>query len=107
MAKASQAFDSLKSALACAALLVLPDFDILFEVECDACGQGLGAVLMQSRRPIAYFSRALHGRHLLLSTYKKEMLALVMAVQKWRHYLMGRTSVVHTDHSTLKLLWDQ
>ena len=55
-------------------------------------------------RPIAFFSQALHGRNLLLSKYAKEMLALVLAIQKWRSYLLGQTFVVRTDHQSLKLL---
>jgi hypothetical protein len=62
---------------------------------------------MQSHRPIVYFSQALHGRNLALSTYDKEMLALVTAVRKWRPYLLGHRFVVRTDHRSLKFLWDQ
>jgi hypothetical protein len=62
---------------------------------------------MQSHRPIAYFSQALHGRNLAFSTYDKEMLALVTAVHKWRPYLLGHRFVVRTDHRSLKFLWDQ
>jgi hypothetical protein len=87
--------------------LALPDFPQQFIIECDASGLGIGPVLMQARRPIAYFSQALHGRNLVLSTYEKEMLALVTAVQKWRTYLLGHRFVVRTDHHSLKFLWDQ
>ncbi|KAL5768771.1 hypothetical protein ACOSQ2_015554 [Xanthoceras sorbifolium] len=65
-----------------------------------------GAVLLQEK-PVAYFSHALRGRHLLLSTYEKEMLALVMAMQKWRPYLIGRQFGVRTDHQSLKHLWNK
>lgn len=67
----------------------------------------MGVALVQGKQTIAYFSKAIHGRLLLLPTYKKEMLPLVLAVQKWRHYLLGRSFVVRTNHSSLKYLWDQ
>jgi hypothetical protein len=83
--EAEDSFLRLKKAMTEAPVLALPDFSQQFIIECDASGLGIGAVLMQSHRPIAYFSQALHGRNLALSTYDKEMLALVTTVQKWRH----------------------
>ena len=85
---ADEAFKKLKIAMTQAPILSLPDFSKLFIIECDASGVGIGAILLQDR-PIAYFSQALHGKN-LLSTYEKEILALVIAVQKWRPYLLGR-----------------
>jgi hypothetical protein len=103
----SDSFDRLKEAMTKAAVLALPDFSKTFVIECDASGIGIGAVLMQDRRPIAYFSQTLHGRNLSLSTYGKEMLALVTAIQRWCPYLLGQRFVVQTDHRSLKYLWDQ
>lgn len=91
------AFDKLKQAMVQAPVLALPDFSREFVVECDASIVGIGAVLHQ----------ALQGKQLLLSTYKKEILALVMAVQKWRPYFLGRHFVVQSDHHNLKYLWSQ
>lgn len=62
---------------------------------------------MQNRSPIAHFSTGLKGRTLSLSTYEKELMALVLAVQKWRPCLLGRSFLVRTDHRSLKLLWEQ
>lgn len=62
----------------------MPDFSKTFVVECDASKDALGVVLMQEGRPLAYLSQALKGKNLFLSTYEKEFLALVLAVQKWR-----------------------
>jgi hypothetical protein len=104
---AEHAFEELKKAMTRAPILALPDFSKGFVVECDACESGIGAVLMQERRPIAYFSQALQGRNLQLSTYEKEMLALVKAVQKWRLYLLGSHFVIRTDHQSLQYLWQQ
>lgn len=85
-------------------VLALLDFTKEFIVECDASGTGIGAVLQQLGRSIAYTSKALSGRNLGLSTYEKEMLAMVHVVLKWRTYLLGRHFKVKTDHHSLKYL---
>jgi len=61
-------------------VLTLPDFSQPFEIECDASRRGVEAVLMQNKRPIAYFSKALSKSNLSKSTYEKELMALVLAV---------------------------
>jgi len=104
---ATEAFLRLKEAVTSPPVLRLPDFTKPFIVECDACGTGFGAILMQEGRPIAFFSHALKGRALFLSTYEKELLSLVSAVQKWRPYLLGQLFVVKTNHQSLKYLLEQ
>ena len=64
-------------------------------------------ILSQNNQPIAYYSEALKGKSKLLSTYDKEMLAVVKAVRKWRPYLLGRAFVIKTDHRSLKYLLEQ
>ena len=103
---AESAFQKLKDAMTGAPVLALPDFSQQFVVECDASGAGVGAVLRQDR-PIAFHSQALQGKNLLMSTYEKEMLALVIAVRKWKHYLLGRKFIVRTDQKSLQYLWSQ
>ena len=76
-------------------------------MECDASGLGIGAVLMQEGRPIAYFSKKLSGVTLKYPTYDKELYALVRALETWQHYLWPKEFVIHTDHESLKHLKGQ
>ena len=62
---------------------------------------------MQDQKPIAFHSQVLKGRSLVLSTYEKEFLAVVVAVQKWRHYLVGKPFVIKTYQQSHKYLLDQ
>lgn len=100
--EATQAFQQLKRVMTTPPVLVLPDFNLPFEVECDAAGRGIGAVLMQQKKPIAFFSKALSDGNLAKSVYEKELMALVLSIQHWRHYLLGKEFVVYTDHKSLK-----
>ncbi|CAN0904661.1 Retrovirus-related Pol polyprotein from transposon 17.6 [Linum grandiflorum] len=102
-----EAFKNLKTAITTAPVLRLPDFTQPFVVECDACANRVGAFLMQEGRAIAYFSQAIQGKSLLLSVYEKEMLALALAVKRWRPYLLGCKFVIRTDQRSLKYLLEQ
>jgi hypothetical protein len=82
-----QAFVALKEALTSAPVLALPDFTKPFVVETDASGYGIGAVLMQNGHPLAFLSKALGPKSRGLSTYEKEYMAILMALEQWRSYL--------------------
>ena len=101
------AFNMLKEKLCNVPLLVLPNFEKTFEIECDASGIGIGAVLMQNQRPISYFIEKLSGEPLKYPTYNKKLYALVRALQTWQHYLWPKEFVIHTDHESLKHLKGQ
>jgi len=87
--------------------LAMPDFSKPFVIETDASGLQIGAVLMQEGHPVAYFSKALAQKHHNLSAYGKELMAVVLAVEKWRPYLLGRHFVIKTDHSVLSIFWNK
>ncbi|GMI63963.1 hypothetical protein HRI_000065600 [Hibiscus trionum] len=98
------AFSKLKGAISAAPMLTLPNFDLEFTVEADASEAGVGAVLTQGGKPLAFFSKGLGVRHQALSVYEKEMLAVLMAVKKWASYLVGRHFKIKTDHHSLKFI---
>lgn len=102
-----QAFQALKDALTSAPVLALPDFSKPFVVETDALEKGIGAVLQQEGHPIAYISRALGPKNQGLSTYEKESLAILMAVDHWRSYLQPAEFIIQTDQKSLIHLDDQ
>ena len=88
-------------------MLALPDFSIPFEIETDASRVGVGAVLQQRGHPLAYISKALGPRNQGLSVYEKEYLAILMAVDAWRHYLLQSEFILHTDQKSLIHLNEQ
>lgn len=105
--EAETTFNELKTIMTSTPVLALPNFSKPIIIETDACKNGVGAVMMQEGRPIAYLSKALCPKHLGLSTYEKELLAVIIATQKWRSYLLGHPFIVKTDHEALKHIMEQ
>ena len=73
----------------------------------DACGQAIGGILQQEHHPIAYESRQLHAHEKNYPTHDLELLALVHALKKWRHYLLSQVFKLVTDHKSLKWTFTQ
>ena len=101
------AFQELKTLLTTAPVLVLPDSSQPFEVYTDASLMGLGCVLMQNGKVIAYASRQLRPHEVNYPTHDLELCAVVFALKIWRHYLFGAQFEVFSDHKSLKYLMDQ
>ncbi|GJW44389.1 reverse transcriptase domain-containing protein [Tanacetum coccineum] len=106
-----QAFQILKKKLTEAPILIAPNWDQPFELMCDASDYAIGAVLGQRIekhfRPIHYASKTMTEAETNYTTTEKEMLAVVYAFEKFRSYLIMNKSIVYTDHSALKYLFNK
>jgi ribonuclease HI len=105
--KCQESFEELKKRLTIASVLVLPDISKSFSIYCDASRQGLGCVLMQEGRVVAYASRQLRKHELNYPTHDLELAAVVHALKIWRHYLIGHKIEIYTDHKSLKYIFTQ
>ncbi|WVZ75902.1 hypothetical protein U9M48_023921 [Paspalum notatum var. saurae] len=101
------AFDELKRRLTTAPVLTLPDQQKKFTVYCDASRDGLGCVLMQEGKVVAYGSRQLRKHEVNYPTHDLELAAVVYALKIWRHYLFGQRCEIYTDHKSLKYIFTQ
>ncbi|GJX21045.1 putative reverse transcriptase domain-containing protein [Tanacetum coccineum] len=101
------ALQTLKDKLCNASVLALPDGPEDFVVYCDASGIGLGCVLMQRGKVIAYASRQLKIHEKNYTTHDLELGAVVFALKIWRHYLYGTKSVIYTDHKSLQHIFSK
>nr|GFA33717.1 reverse transcriptase domain-containing protein [Tanacetum cinerariifolium] len=103
------AFQTLKRKLTEDPILIALDWEMPFELMCDASDFAIGAVLGQRRdkhfRPIHYASKTMTEAESNYTTTEKEMLAVVYAFEKFRSYLILNKSIVYTDHSALKYLF--
>ncbi|KAL0283069.1 UNVERIFIED_CONTAM: Retrovirus-related Pol polyprotein from transposon [Sesamum radiatum] len=102
--RCAQSFEELKRRLTSAPILALPSGDGGYVVYTDASRQGLGCVLMQHGKVIAYASRQLRPHEMNYPTHDLELAAIVHALKIWRHYLYGETFQIFTDHKSLKYI---
>jgi hypothetical protein len=102
-----EAFQALKKFLTSAPVLAQPDIEKPFDVYCDASRTGLGCVLMQEGRVIAYASRQLKKHEVNYPTHDLELTAVVHALKIWRHYLLGNKVHIFTDHKSLRYIFTQ
>nr|GEZ34616.1 putative reverse transcriptase domain-containing protein [Tanacetum cinerariifolium] len=100
-------FQLIKQKLCSAPILALPKGSENFIVYCDASHKGLGAVLMQNKKVIAYASRQMKIYEKNNTTHDLELGAVVFALKMWRHYLHGTKCTVFTDHKSLQHILDQ
>jgi hypothetical protein len=101
------AFAALQQALMTAPVLALPDFTKPFQIQTNASEFGVGAMLLQDGHPLAFVSKALGPRTRGLSTYEKEYLAVLIAVEQWRAYLQHGEFIIYTDQRSLVHITDQ
>jgi len=105
--KCENSFQELKKRLTTSPVLALPDLTGHFVIFCDASKMGLGCVLMQDRRVVAYSSRQLRTHEKNYPTHDLELAAIVYALKIWRHYVYGGKFEIFSDHKSLKYLFDQ
>ena len=102
-----RSFAELKTRLTTAPVLIVPERGIGYDVYCDASGEGLGSVLMQQGKVVAFGSRQLKVHERNYPTHDLELAAVVFALKLWRHYLYGEKFQVFSDHKSLKYLFTQ
>jgi hypothetical protein len=95
----------LKKRLTTAPILVMFIMEKSFSIYCDASGQGLGCVLMQDDRVVAYASWQLRKHEVNYLTHDLELAAVVHALEIWRHYLMGKRCDLYTDHKSFTYIF--
>jgi hypothetical protein len=97
-------FQLVKQKMIEAPVLTLPNFEKVFEVNCDAFGVGIGGVLSQEGHPIAFSSEKLSRSKKNYSTYDLEFYAIVQSLKHWPHYLVHKKFILITDHEALKYI---
>nr|GFA75839.1 hypothetical protein [Tanacetum cinerariifolium] len=102
--EADEAFELLKRKVTEAPVLILSNFEEVFEVHCDASGVGIGGVLSQKGRPIAFFSEKLNETRQKYSTYDKEFYAIIRNLEYWHHYLVSKEFILYSDHEALRYI---
>jgi hypothetical protein len=102
-----QAFDEFKKHLCSSPILLLLDLQHPFEIETDASDYVVGIILTQHSHLVAYHSETLSDDVHKYPTYKKEIYSIVQACCQWRHYILGKETIIHTDHKPLQFMQTQ
>ena len=102
-----KAFVELKHRLYSSPVLTLPDLQQPFEIETDASDYAIGVVLIQQGHPVAYHSDIFSDKVRKYPTYEKEMYSIVQVCRQWKHYILGKETIVHTDHRPLQFIQTQ
>ena len=100
-----QSFNELKTRLTSAPVLTPPDIYRSFDVYCDASRQGIGCVLMQDGKVVAYASCQLRPHEGNYPTHDLELAAVVHSLKIWRHDLIGKICQIFTDHKSIKYIY--
>jgi hypothetical protein len=102
-----QSFDDMKHCLFSAPIISLPDMQRSFDIETDASDYAIGMVLTQHGHPVAYHSDTLSYTVQKYPTYDKEMYSIVKACHQWKYYILGKETIIHTDHKHLQFIQKQ
>ena len=102
-----KAFTELKNRLCSALVLTLPNLQQPFEIETDASDYNIGAVLTQQGHPVAFHNEKLFETVRKYPTYDKEMCSIVKACRQWKHYVLGKETIIHIDHRPLQFIQTQ
>ena len=96
-----KSFETLKQKVSELLVLALPNFNKVFQVECDASGNAIGSILSQEGKPIAFFSENLNDSKRKYFVYDQEFYGTIEALKNWRHYLIPKEFVLYIDHKFL------
>ena len=96
-----KSFKQLKNKICTTRVLVLPDLHQPFEIETNASDYALDTVISQSSHPVVFHSDTFSDTVRRYSTYENELYAIVQALKQWRHYIIGKETIILTDHKPM------
>ena len=107
IATTTKSFEDLKRRIIAQPILALPNFNKVFQVDCDESGAAIGSILCEEGKPIAFFSENLNEAKKEYFVCYHELCSIVKALKKWRHYLLPKEFVLFTDHKPLQYIISQ
>ena len=105
--EANRAFELLEQKVAQQPVLAFPNFNKVFQIECDASNIEIGGVFSQEGRPISFLSEKLNEAKKKYSSYDFKIYALVQSLKKWRHYILSKEFIVYTYNQALSFINSQ